>query len=599
MRLDPQQTAAATATEDKILLVAGAGSGKTRTLIGRINHLIESGVSPYEIMAFTFTRKAAGEMAARVEDEIGPAARGCTIGTMHGLAMRFLKNIGETIGIKPAKLTVYNEWEQTFLLRETAKDLGIYKGTKWIVPKKTVDEAFNDYYQNGNMPEESHPAYQLFTSFMARCRENNAMTYGGLLFGLQLLIPEMTKHFTFSHILVDEVQDIDPLQWQIIADLSQAFGASLFVCGDIDQSIYEWRGAVPEYLLEMQAGFATYLLENNYRSGANIVNAANRLIRHNVRRIDKVMRPARENAEPVTYFRDVSSDTIVKIVRGLQTDPRTNHISRRAVLARNHVLLAKLSKLLTEAGIKHQYIGKKTAISGSEPFRRFHAFLKLAINPYDNFAFLIIRQILGLSRGDYNKLRLKSLEAGLSHFETWRGDDTMPGREFSDLYDAMTAGGIINILDWSEGLLTRFRDQDRYHDAMDFIVDYAEPYGEYPPTVENYLTWLATMDIQDEMTEESELMLMTVHAAKGLEWPTVIIAGLNEGLLPSKQAIRNDEIEAERRLAYVAMTRAEDSLILTSRPEITQTEDRTFANPISRFLYEALSQDKKEEAATC
>jgi DNA helicase-2/ATP-dependent DNA helicase PcrA len=312
------------------------------------------------------------------------------------------------------------------------------------------------------------------------------------------------------------------------------------------------------------------------------------------------MAAVRPNMSPITYFGEVDSDVMVRVLGSLIADPRAGN-TNRAVLARNHVLLKKLSMLLTDSGIKHQYIGKRAGLTNTETFRRFHAFLKLAINPYDNFAMLMIRQVLGMSHRDYGVLRLKAMELGKSLFQTWRESDTMPGREFSDLYDAMEAGNISNVLDWSENLLIRFRNQDTYHDTMGFIADYADPYGESVPSVEQYLEWLATIDIQDEIIEGVDgLMLMTVHAAKGLEWPTVLIAGMNEGLLPSKQAIKNDEVEQERRLCYVAMTRARDSLILTSRPEITHTEYKTYENPISRFIREALQPEKEEkEPAAC
>lgn len=601
MNLDAQQETAATATEDRILLVAGAGSGKTRTLIGRIEHLIKSGVSPHDIISFSFTRKAAGEISTRLEEEIGPAAHGITVGTMHAIAMRFLRSMGDLIGLKPGNLTVYSEWEQDFIIREAARDMGLFKNKKWKVPKKVIDSAFAGYYERGDEPEETHPAHGIFHKVIRMCRENNALTFGGLLIGLELLLPHLAQNYHFKHILVDEVQDIDKLQWRLIHGMADAFGASIFACGDQDQAIYEWRGATPDYMLEIQNTYTTYLLENNYRSDGNIVDVANRLIRHNQKRIDKTMNAARPKMSPMTYFSDVDSEVMVRVVRGLVSDSRTKSTLRRAVLARNHVLLRKLSMLLTDAKIEHQYIGKRAGLTNTETFRRFHAFLKLAINPYDNFAMLMLRQVLGMTNKEYGALRLKAMGLGKSHFQTWRETDSFPGREFADMYDAMEAGEATHVLDWSEQLLARLRNQEAYDDTMDFIFSSVENEKFHNHGISGYLGWLATIDIQDEIADDGAgLMLMTVHAAKGLEWPTVLIAGMNEGLLPSKQAIKNDEVEQERRLCYVAMTRARDSLILTSRPEVTHSEHATYENPISRFIREALQPEKEEkEQAAC
>lgn len=291
--LNAEQKAAVETESRQALLLAGAGSGKTRTLTERIAYLIEKKkVSPYEVCAFTFTRKASQEMQTRLSTRIAGAHK-VTMGTMHSLALRQLRRFGETIGLKPSSITVYSPWEEAFLLREIGKELCIYDGKKWKIKKKEIDRAFADYYQTGAVPDKTDNRYPIFKTFMARCRENNAMTYGGLLIGLEILIPTLAKHLHWKHILVDEVQDIDPLQWRIINRMSTALDTSLFVVGDIDQSIYEFRGAVPQYLIDHADLFDIYRLGTNYRSDANIVAAANRLIGHNTDRLEKTMRAGR------------------------------------------------------------------------------------------------------------------------------------------------------------------------------------------------------------------------------------------------------------------------------------------------------------------
>lgn len=232
--------------------------------------------------------------------------------------------------------------------------------------------------------------------------------------------------------------------------------------------------------------------------------------------------------------------------------------------------------LLNQAGIDHVYIGQKTALTNSEEFRRFHAFLKLIVNPYDNFSFLLIKDILGVSRETYHRIRLEAAEKGQSHFQIYR--DILQANDFATMCQGSSfLDTVMNI----ESIIQIETEFETSH-IVDFCIQNEKE------SVHNYLKWLATYDLQDEIREESEgLQLMTIHAAKGLEWPTVILAGVNEGLIPSKQAINNDEIESERRLMYVAITRAEDSLILAIRPDTkTSKSGKVYHNPVSRFVEE-------------
>ena len=589
IKLDDQQRKAVQTVSRKTLVLSGAGSGKTRVLTERINYLIqEMRVSPYEIIAFSFTRKASNEIKTRLEKRIaGGAIYQMLLGTMHSIALGLLRRFGEVIGLKPHNITVYSAWEEQYLLRDVAISMGIYNKKKWKIPKKQVDQCFHDYYENGIEPEWDDECYPLFRAFMMRCKENNSLTYGGLLTGMKLLIPTLAKHLHIKHILVDEVQDINPQQWGIINAMVEHFGASLFVVGDIDQSLYKFRGAVPEYLIERQDDFDIFRIETNYRSDAHIVNMANRLINYNKNRIEKTMVPFEDAQTPVTITKNTDSDGIVKLVETLDhVTPGVN----RAILCRIHAPLQKISNIMKERGIKHTYIGSKSALTNSEEFRRFHAFLKLIVNPFDNFAFLLIRDLVGLSSQDYSKIRVAAAEQGKSHFQAWLyADDKRDigtwAQEIESWFQkslSFVVGQILHGMGVMAGV-----------DAT--IAFISEWIGDNETgTIEDYLSWLATYDIQDEMKEGQDgIQLMTIHAAKGLEWATVIIAGCNEGILPSGQAIKAEievegAIDDERRLAYVAWTRAEDQLILTVRPEKTTNDyGKTFFNPISRFIGES------------
>jgi DNA helicase-2/ATP-dependent DNA helicase PcrA len=558
------------------LVLSAAGSGKTRTLIERIAYLVETQqVSPYEIMSFSFTRKASGEIQSRLVERIGNKAYHCQLGTMHSIGLQMIQRFGDVIGLKTKQITVYGDWESEYLLKDVAMTLGLHSGKGWKKIKKgDIDEVFELYYSSGTEPDELNPVHDLFKAFFARCRENNSMVYGTLLTGLKELIPTMAKYLNIKHILVDEVQDIDTLQWQIIRGMESAFGASLFVVGDLDQAIFSFRGSRPEYLLEHQHEFDIYRLENNYRSRASIVEAANRLIHHNVDRLPMTMVATRTSGDTgldARVLRNMDSEALRKYVGETPVGkPMT-------ILSRNHSLLIKLSQLLEEAHIDHRYIGKETKMTNSEEFRRFHAFLKLIVNPYDNFAFLLLKDIIGLSSHEYAQIRQDAATEGNSHFQIFHEQDGS--------YTEWYADSDANLIDVADRLPFAFPWPFDVRPIMDFISKYAE--DKRNPTVQGYLDWLATIDIQDEVKEDYEgLILMTIHAAKGLEWDTVIVAGCNEEILPSKQAIRDGNVEEERRLAYVACTRARDTLVMTVRPEVTELNGRVYENPVSRFIGE-------------
>jgi len=575
INLDSQQQAAVFTSSKKALVLAGAGSGKTRVVVERIRHLLkDKKVSPYEILALTFTRKAAEELRTRIDTPY------ITIGTIHAIALNLLHRFGDLVGMKARNITVYGGFEEEFLIKEIAIDLGIFKGKTWKFPKKEILSMLNTYYAKGEEPKEDHPGYVLFKELMTRCRENNSMTYGMLLTAMMELVPKIKQYLKWKYVFLDEAQDTDPLQWWIVEEFPKLLGASLFAVGDIDQSIYKFRGAVPEYLVSQQDQFDIYRLENNYRSVPEIVEASNRLIEHNTERIPKTMRATRGSGvmEAIEIVPNADCLTIANLV-GSFSDCDYGHI---VVLSRIHKLLEKLSEELTNLGIPHVKIGRKTALVESEPFRRFHALLKLLVNPYDNFSFLLIRDLIGVPRETYNQIRLEATQLSKSHFQVWRNiDRDSIYCAFYDSIDQWCFDEIIVNLCSSE-----FAWPFDIQPIKAFVLDWCQKDGR---AVNDYLEWLATWDIQEELTEEKEdkVKLMTIHAAKGLEFPVVIVAGCNEGILPSNHAINSGDVEEERRLFYVACTRAKDNLIITERPEETiDQRGMVHKNPVSRFIKE-------------
>jgi len=579
MELSQEQSQAVLTGSRNALILAGAGSGKTRVLISRINHLLENcHASPYEILACTFTRKAGTEMKERLEKLSGPKAHNVTIGTLHSIALKMIQRFGEFIGLNPGKITIYSTWEESFLLKNVCIELGYHTGKTFKgVKKSEIDETFNLFYTKKQRNERNYITNEIMDAFFGRCRENNALTYGMIMTSFLDLIPRIGHFLKFKHVLIDEVQDLDLVQWRIVKLICSICDASLFAVGDQQQCIYQWRGSDPGYLIRNQNKFDIYKLRDNYRSDGCIVEAANRLIKHNVNRLDLEMSSIRAREIEVKHFKNMNSAVIAEGVK----HQSLNYEGNIVVLARNHYLLEKLSALLTASKIDHEYLGKRTKFTQSEPFRRVHAFLKLAVNPFDNFSFLLVKDYLDLTPIEYISIRMKAVNKNKSHFQVWRDDYAFLLQHLNELNEAIREESFEKVLDWMLGVTFEFDSVP----VFDFIDEYLE--SAHEPTIRDYLDWLALYDVQDEISEESKsLQLMTIHASKGLEFSMVVIAGMNEGILPSLRALKSqDELESERRLAYVAFTRACDHLVLTSSP--VEVEGKS-SNPISRFINESL-----------
>lgn len=582
MILDAEQTNAVRTDSRQVLVSAGPGGGKTRTIIERAAYLIEHRqVSPSELLLVTFSRKAAGEMRSRMVERLGSAAANkMEIGTFHATALKLLKRFGEFVGLNGKNLTVYGEFESNFLLKECAIDLGVYKKS-WNPLKKDIDKIFSEYYETGKEPNSDNPGTPLFKEFIMRCKENRSLTYGGLLTGLKLLLPFIYQYLPWRHVIIDEGHDTDLLQIELMRMIQKGCEASLFIVLDVDQTLYGWRGACPEYWLEHQEEFELHLLTTNYRSCPEIVGAANRLIEHNTARIPRTMRATREDRGRIDCPRGMDTEMVVRLLSDLVHSQREGS----AVLSRNHFLLKKLASKLDDINFPYTYVGRTAELVDSELFRRFHAFLKLLVNPFDNMSFLLIRDILGLSLKEYNEIRLRATQESKSHFQSWY-DMVPPSPE--DLKRQFFDCSIIFPfpLDAAKDI------QNIFTFDVTEIVNFVDAWAKSDPIapLSDYLYWLATFDIQDEVKEDDDrLKLLTGHAAKGLEFGLVIIIGANEGIIPSKQAIEagDNEIQAERRLFYTMMTRAKDALILAVRHERKEGENgKVYLNPISRFMRE-------------
>lgn len=586
--LNPEQQTAVLADEKRVLVLAGAGSGKTRTLVERVSHLMENGASGHEIVCTTFTRAAAGEMRARLEASIGREARKVTVSTFHGLGLGLLKRYGHHIGLRYGALTVYTPLETDILLCHCGEMLGLYANGKWKHGKRELD-AFMSAVERGEDEEKlkDSPFAPLRMAFEAACTQNNAMPYYGLIHGLVALAEaDVVRQYTsWKYFLVDEVQDMDRLQWEALRLMLKSEGSKLFAVGDLSQSIYSFRGAVPDHLQSLiDAGRLTvYELRNNYRSVPEIVRAANSLIRNNKSHRSIEMRAAlSDSPNAITCERNMDSAALAdELSKECWNDDRPD----MAVLCRNNRMLDKLSEELTARGTEHLRIGRRTSSLHSPLFVKANAMLKCIVNPHDETAFLLAHKGLGVSAQEYAQARMRGAAEGKSGFMAYREGLNIDSCSTIPTDDATVAQACIFFL---EG---RYRFDPEDGDATEYTDWLAAYVKEHPlDTIADYLDWIALADVQDELPAQDSrpgLVLMTCHAAKGLEFPWVVIAGCNEGVIPGKQALAAEKkgdaaaIEDERRLMYVAATRAMDRLILAVRPE---KEDGGEAP--SRFLSE-------------
>jgi DNA helicase-2/ATP-dependent DNA helicase PcrA len=340
-------------------------------------------------------------------------------------------------------------------------------------------------------------------------------------------------------------------------------------------------------MLQYAENAEVFKLTNNYRSASGIVDAANRMIVKNTRRIEKSMIPAKRDPGTVRLVLNADTDLAVSLIRELTRNGVTPVST--AVLSRTHVLLARLSQELTAAGIMHTYCGRDNKLMNSEVFRRLHAISKLALNKYDNFSFALCRQIIGCSDAEYGEVITAAISGTreLTHL---------------DIYLDMIEGSVHDRAEWCAFFEVGHRhDMETYHRILTNLVKRSMVLTDQDidrglsllrswrgTTLQGYLDWVTTYDLQEEVEpHQPGLQLMTVHAAKGLEFDQVLLLGWNEGILPGQHAIDAGDIEEERRIGYVATTRAIQTLVVTARPINKQARNgRVYEQPVSRFMYE-------------
>jgi DNA helicase-2/ATP-dependent DNA helicase PcrA len=622
--LNPAQREAVLTTEGPLLVIAGAGSGKTRVLTYRVAHLISAcGVQPNEILAITFTNKAAGEMRDRLEGLLGTVARAIWILTFHAACGRILRREAARLGYK-SNFSIYDQADQVRLTKQCLEDLD--RDPKRFVPRgihAQISNAKNqligpDDYLSRVESFYDQTVADVYRLYQKRLHDSNALDFDDML----MLTVEVLERFpealerwqkAFRYVLVDEYQDTNHAQYRLLQLLAGRH-RNLMVVGDPDQSIYAFRGADIRNILEFERDFPetrTIPLEQNYRSTNTILSAANAVIANNRERKEKNLWSELGEGLPVHAIevedehaeaRFVAAEIAALVEEGYSAD-------EVAVFYRTNAQSRVLEDVLVRQGIAYQVIGGPRFYERAE-IKDLVAYLQVLDNPFDAAALLRIanRPRRGIGDATMNRLRAYADGHGMSLFESLAypeeaGIGAAPLKNVSTLRTLLislqAAAQDLPVPDLIEAVLERSGyaealEAERTIEAQGRLENMHELVGvgrEYlqqgqEPSLSGFLQEISLYSDQDSIRGEQSLVtLMTIHNAKGLEFKAVFVIGMEEGIFPHVRSIEEQGVEEERRLAYVGMTRAEERLVLTHATSRSLWGSRTFNLP-SRFLDE-------------
>jgi len=643
--LNPVQQKAVLQTEGPLLIFAGAGSGKTRVLTYRIAYLIqERGVSPWNIFAVTFTNKAADEMRERVERLLGRAAKGAWVSTFHSACVRILRHHIERLGFG-RNFVIYDEQDQQRHLKAVMKELDLdFK----LFPPRTVQSAIDHLKNQGVMPDQFVPAdfnvFQkrvglIYQRYQEDLRRNNALDFGDLLNFVLVLFrrfPEVLRSYQeqFHYILVDEFQDTNAIQYQLIRQLGKRF-RNICVVGDDDQSIYRWRGAEIGNILNFGKDFPdaqVITLEQNYRSTKSILLAANEMVSKNRQRKKKNLWTENPDGERITYYSaaneaDEARFVVEKIrsqcepsfTKGFSEEPSRKYRDI-AVFYRINAQSRAVEDELVKNRIPYTIVGGMKFYERKE-IKDILAYLKVIANPSDA---LSLRRIInipprGIGERTLDKLEALSKERGVSLYEglrlsieeKWVSPLLRESlKEFVELLETfrkdarvLTVSELAKTVLTKTGYLQRLREErteeaisriENIEELVNVMAEFEE--GNEEASLEAFLDRASLVTDVDLWEDKgNRVSLMTLHCAKGLEFPMVFIIGVEEGILPHyRRGEEIEDLEEERRLFYVGITRAKEKLFL-SRTETRYTFGTTRSNRPSRFLEEIPSELVEEE----
>lgn len=633
--LNDMQKKAVQITEGPLLIVAGAGSGKTRVLTRRVAYLIsQMGVTPYSILAITFTNKAASEMRERIEDLLDiQTANAIWVSTFHALAVKILRREIEKIGYK-SSFSIADSSASISLIKKNIRDLNI--DSEQFNPRAiqaAISNAKNNLltpaeYQksiNPKSPFEKTVA-EIYFEYQRQLKLNQTLDFDDLIMKLIELFksePETLSYYQnkFQYIHVDEYQDTNEAQYQIVKMLAEK-QKNLAVVGDADQSIYGWRGANMNNILNFENDYPNtqvVLLEQNYRSTKNILDAANQVIGHNKKRKEKNLWTDNQQGQLITYYRGQSeSDEAFYITQMIARDFENGRsYDDFAVLYRNNAQSRVIENQLRKADIPYRIIGGVRFYDRKE-IQDILAYLTLIINPNDNTAFsrVVNEPKRGLGTTSLSKLYNFADQLQISYLEAIdkldQVEDLKPKTiktllEFKEIINQLAVQSdnlsitdllkkTLELSGYKSALQEKTNDleaQARVENIDEFVSSAIQFDRDYQPDADDangpLVDFLssATLATSDNSSEQNanQVTLMTIHAAKGLEFPVVFMAGMEETIFPTIRSIEESNDEEERRLAYVGITRAKDELYLLNAYS-RLLYGRTQQNPSSRFLEE-------------
>lgn len=625
--LNPQQAEAVINTEGPMLIMAGAGSGKTKVLTCRVANLLQKGVRPYRILAITFTNKAAAEMRERVNNMSGPAARDVWLFTFHAFCARFLRMEIDKLPGYGGNFAIYDTADSQNLIKQILKEMNL--DDKRFQPsgilsrisnaKNALQDAAAFARQAGDFYEQK--VADIYSRYEQKLQLNNALDFDDLLM-LSIKLLQENKEVRekyqdrFDYLLVDEYQDTNHAQYLLTKFLA-AKHRNICVVGDADQSIYGWRGADIQNILDFEKDYPdakVIKLEQNYRSTQIILDAANAVIENNTGRKPKNLWTENKSGADIIYFQAVDErDEARFVIEQLQNLQRTENkkLGDMAILYRTNTQSRIFEEMLIKSGISYNMVGGLKFYERKE-IKDIIAYLRVIFNPADSLSLLRIINVPKRGIGDASLAKIQAYAAAnnVSLFEAVSNAaaiDGLSSRFVSKLDDL--AGIIFELMNLAneapvEDLIDRvLRDTgyleelenertpqaqsriDNLHELISVAQEFAA--SEEENNLENFLAHVALVsDIDDTELGEDAITLMTLHSSKGLEFPVVFLVGMEEGLFPHARTLMDEtEIEEERRLCYVGITRAKEKLFLSST-KMRTIYGNTVTYPPSRFLQE-------------
>ena len=640
--LNPQQKQAVETTEGPLLVVAGAGSGKTSVLTRRIAYLVEkNNINPWNILAITFTNKAANEMREREQKLLGPAAESIWMSTFHALCVRILRRDADKINYSH-NFSIADSAEQLTLVKHIEKDLNI--NPKMYDPRRilsAISNGKNDlltpeaFAMSASSPFEKMVA-KIYQEYQKRLRRDQIMDFDDLIMQTLVLFKKdkETLHYyqnKFRYILVDEYQDTNQAQYELTHALAAQY-KNICVVGDADQSIYGWRGANMENIMNFESdykndGVRTVKLEQNYRSTGHILSAANSVIKNNQNRKSKNLWTDRGEGEKVTYYKAQSGDDEAHyIISKIQEEVKDQKRSYKdfAVLYRTNAQSRTVEEAFVKSNVPYQIVGGHKFYDRKE-IKDVMSYLKLVSNPADTMSLnrIINTPKRGIGAATVDKLLAFANENNLNALQAMDqvGMSTISNRaaqKLSDfaakLHDAINFAKdhsvtgltekILDDFDYTSALKaehnidadTRLENLDEFLSVTKRFDDHYEAEDDDSDQLSDFLAEVSLLSDQDDLDDDdNQVALMTLHAAKGLEFPVVFLIGMEDGLFPlSRSMMDESQLEEERRLAYVGITRAKQELYLTNAYS-RMMYGRIQNNPPSRFLAEIDAKDLNVE----